>query len=111
MSYRPLADAVLSALPPGSFAALVTGDEVRHGKPHPEPYLTAAAALGVAPQECVAVEDSPTGVASAEAAGVPVVAVPHVVPVPPGPARAVVATLDGVRAQDLLGIVAAIRPR
>ncbi len=101
MSYRRLAGAVVDALPPGTFAALVTGDEVTRGKPHPEPYLAAAAALGVDPARCVAIEDSPPGVASAEAAGVPVLAVPHVVAIPPGPGRTVRASLVGLRAADL----------
>ena len=47
MSWRSLADAVVSALPEGTFAVVVTGDEVAHGKPHPEPYRAAARALGV----------------------------------------------------------------
>ena len=59
-----------------------SGDVVQRGKPHPEPYLTAAAALGVRADRCVAIEDSPTGVRSAVAAGVPTLAVPHVVSVP-----------------------------
>ncbi|NHA68938.1 HAD family hydrolase [Phycicoccus flavus] len=96
MSWRSLADAVVAALPDGSFAAVVTGDEVEHGKPHPEPYHAAARQLGVDPARCVAIEDSPTGVRSAVAAGVPTLAVPHVVPVP---------DIDGaVRAPDLVGM-------
>ena len=63
MSYRRLVDAIVEALDPIRFDAIVTGDEVTHGKPHPEPYLRAAAALGRDPVECVAIEDSPTGVA------------------------------------------------
>ncbi len=82
MSWRVLADAVVGALPEGTFVAVVTGDEVEHGKPHPEPYLAAARLLGVDPARCVAIEDSPTGVRSAVAAGVPTLAVPHVVSVP-----------------------------
>jgi len=96
MSYTQLADAVVSALEPGTFDAVVTGDAVRNGKPHPEPYLTAAGRLGVAPGECVAIEDSATGAASAQAAGCAVIAVPHVVPVPPGPGIVVVDTLEGL---------------
>jgi HAD superfamily hydrolase (TIGR01509 family) len=96
MSYTRLTDAVVATLPEGTFAAVVTGDEVRHGKPHPEPYLTAAARLGVAPQDCIAIEDSLPGVGSAEAAGAAVVAVPHVAAVPPGPKRVVVETLAGL---------------
>ena len=45
MSWRRLADAVVGELPRGSFAATIVGDEVRRGKPHPEPYLAAARAL------------------------------------------------------------------
>jgi HAD superfamily hydrolase (TIGR01509 family) len=82
MSWRSLADAVVGSLPEGSFATVITGDEVEHGKPHPEPYLAAARLLGVPAARCVAIEDSPTGVRSAVAAGVPTVAVPHIVPVP-----------------------------
>jgi HAD superfamily hydrolase (TIGR01509 family) len=96
MSYARLVDAVAAALPAGVFAAVVPGDQVRHGKPHPEPYLTAAARLGVPPQECVAIEDSPPGVLSAHAAGAAVIAVPHVVPIPPGPGRVVVDILEGL---------------
>ncbi|WP_376715190.1 HAD family hydrolase [Janibacter limosus] len=66
-----LAQAVVDATEPGSFGIVVSGDLVTHGKPHPEPYLTAAEQLGVDPVACVAIEDSPTGVRSAVAAGVP----------------------------------------
>src|SRR4051812_47762999 len=54
-SYRALVDAVL-AHGYGPFAFTLSGDEVGHGKPHPEPYLTAAAALGVDPTACVVLE-------------------------------------------------------
>jgi HAD superfamily hydrolase (TIGR01509 family) len=101
MSYGRLADAVVEALPAGSFAAVVTGDQVLDGKPHPEAYLTAAARLGVDPARCVAIEDSPTGVASAEAAGCAVVAVPHHVPLDPAPGRTIVSSLAGLRLVDL----------
>jgi beta-phosphoglucomutase-like phosphatase (HAD superfamily) len=87
MSYRRLAEAVVGGLPEGTFGAVVTGDEVREGKPHPEPYLRAAALLGVDPRRCVAVEDSPTGVAAAEAAGCVTVVVDGVAAVPPAPGR------------------------
>jgi HAD superfamily hydrolase (TIGR01509 family) len=101
MSYRRLAEAVLTGLPPGTFATIVAGDDVTHGKPHPEPYLTAAARLGAAPQDCVAIEDSPTGIASAEAAGVPVLAVRHLVAIPESLGRHVVHTLEGLTPADL----------
>jgi len=56
-------------------AVMVTGDEVRFGKPHPEPYLTAAERTGVPARECIVVEDAPAGVLAAKAAGMRVVAV------------------------------------
>jgi len=104
MSWRSLAEAVVSALPPGTFAAVVTGDEVEHGKPHPEPYLAAATALGVVVTDCVAIEDSPTGVRSAVAAGVHTLAVPHVVPVPVTAGAVQVPSLRGIEPGDLLGL-------
>lgn len=107
MSYRELAEAVVAALPPGRFATLVTGDRVDNGKPHPEPYLTAAAELGVRVQDCVAIEDSPTGVDSATAAGVPVLAVAHLVPIDPAPGRVLLTTLEGLAAADLVPLLAA----
>ncbi len=61
-----------------AFDAVVAGDDVENSKPHPEPYLSAAAALGRRPAECLALEDSPTGVRSAVAAGCRVVAIPHI---------------------------------
>lgn len=76
-SYRVLVDAVL-AHGYGPFALSIAGDEVTHGKPHPEPYLTAAARLGVDPAHCVVLEDSAAGVLAGEAAGCAVVAVPSV---------------------------------
>jgi HAD superfamily hydrolase (TIGR01509 family) len=101
MSWRSLADAVVGALPDGTFAAVITGDEVEHGKPHPEPYLAAARALGVEASECVAIEDSPTGVRSAVGAGVPTLAVPHVVPVPVIAGSVQAPSLRGLTPRDL----------
>ncbi len=101
MSWRSLADAVVAALPEGTFEVLITGDEVEHGKPHPEPYLAAARALGVEVTDCVAIEDSPTGVRSAVTAGVPTLAVPHVVPVPITVGAVQVPSLQGIEPRDL----------
>ena len=53
----------------------VSADDVQNGKPHPEAYLKGAEVLGVAPEECVVIEDAPSGVSSARAAGMRVVAV------------------------------------
>ncbi len=96
MSYVALVDAVLVHLPDGTFAEVVTGDAVHNGKPHPEPYLTAMRRLGVGPDECVALEDSLTGLRSAEAAGVPTVGIRNVVELTAAPGRTVVDTLVGV---------------
>lgn len=77
-----------------AFDAVVAGDDVENSKPHPEPYLTAAASLGHPAPECLALEDSPTGVRSAVAAGCRVVAIPHLASVE-GQGAAVVASLEG----------------
>lgn len=101
MSWRSLAEAVVGNLPEGTFEAVVTGDEVSRGKPDPEPYLVAARLLGVAPAECIAIEDSPTGVRSAVSAGVPTLAVPHIVPVPQIDGAVHVPSLVGLAPRDL----------
>ncbi len=62
---RVVPKAVLS-----SFDAVVTGDQVKHGKPHPEPYLTACKRLRVAPVQAIVVENAPYGIRSAKAAGI-----------------------------------------
>lgn len=63
-----------------NFATIVTRDDVLNPKPHPEPYLTAAARLGVVPVHCLALEDSHSGVRAAHAAGMVTVMVPDLVP-------------------------------
>jgi len=106
MSYGRLARVVLDQLPAETFGALVTGDQVADGKPHPEAYLTAAARLGVDPLHCVAIEDSPTGIASAEAAGCTVVAVPHNVPIEPAPGRHLIGSLQDLTPDTLDAMIA-----
>jgi HAD superfamily hydrolase (TIGR01509 family) len=95
-SARVLIDAVLDGVAPLRFDAIVAGDSVTRHKPHPEPYLTAAALLGVSASDCVAFEDSPTGAASATAAGCAVVAVPSVTSIEPAPRRVVVHSIENV---------------
>ena len=109
MSWRRLVDAIVGELPRGSFAATITGDEVRRGKPHPEPYLAAARALSVSPRDCIALEDSPTGVRSARAAGCQVIAVPHIVEVPPARGLRRVSSLTELSADDLAAVPVARR--
>ncbi len=101
MSWRPLVDIVLAALPPGSFDTVITGDAVTHGKPHPEPYATACRELGVAPADCLALEDSATGARSAVGAGCRVVVVPHTVPVAAIEGTVAVTTLEGAGIERL----------
>jgi len=107
MSWRSLADAVIGAAPAGSFTASITGDEVTNGKPDPDPYLAAAAALGVDPSACLAIEDSPTGVASALAAGCVTLGVPHVVSLPTSAGLTIVDSLTGIDVDALRRIHAA----
>jgi HAD superfamily hydrolase (TIGR01509 family) len=105
MSYDRFADAVVKALPRGRFDVVVTGESVARGKPHPDAYLMAADLLGVTPAATVAIEDSPTGAASAEAAGCRVVVVPNHVEVPLTPARVEVASLLDLDVAGLKSLV------
>ena len=75
-SHREQARRVLDILGlAGEFDVVVTRDDVEHGKPDPEMHLLAARELGVGPEECLAIEDSPAGVKAALAAGTEIVAV------------------------------------
>ncbi|MCF0077632.1 HAD family phosphatase [Streptomyces lomondensis] len=97
---------VLTSLGAQHFTLTVSRDDVIRTKPHPESYLRAAAGLGVDPARCVAIEDSASGVAAAEAAGCPVVAVPSVAPIPPAAGRTVVRSLEEVDLLFLQGLSA-----
>lgn len=101
MSWQRFVDPILARLADDAFATVVTGDRVEYGKPHPEPYLTAAAELGLDPADCLAIEDSNTGAKSAVAAGCTVLCVPHHVPILDGERRVFVNTLDGLDAAGL----------
>jgi HAD superfamily hydrolase (TIGR01509 family) len=105
-SERPIMDAVLLQLGV-KFDATVCADDVTCGKPDPEPYLMAASLLRADPRSCVALEDSPNGVASAEAAGCRLVAVPSLVPIPARPGRVVATSLRQVDLAMLRRLVAA----
>ncbi|MEU9152141.1 HAD-IA family hydrolase [Streptomyces sp. NPDC048417] len=100
-SPRAVADLVLAALGAGRFAASVTADDTGRTKPAPDPYLAACRALDVDPAACVAVEDTETGVASAEAAGCAVLAVPSLAPIGGALGRTVRDTLVGVTPKEL----------
>lgn len=78
------------------FAFTVSADDTERTKPHPDPYRTAARRLGLPPGACVAVEDSPDGAASAEAAGCAVLVVPSLLAVPASPPRTFAGSLEEV---------------
>ncbi|WP_239562558.1 HAD family hydrolase [Saccharothrix algeriensis] len=104
---RALTEVALDTIGRDLFDVTVCGDEVEgRNKPLPDPYLKAARLLGVAAPACVAVEDSPTGVASAVAAGCTVLVVPCDVPVPSGERRIFRESLVGVDLQ----VLTALRP-
>jgi len=77
---------------------LVSNQDVRHAKPDPEMYLTAASGLGLTPAECLVVEDNPNGIRAAEAAGCPVLVVHGVEDVNLANVLAAVRRAEGVRA-------------
>jgi len=104
-SQRPFTDAVLASTG-FRFPVTVTGDDVARTKPEPEPYLLAAKLLDADPEQCVALEDSPNGVASATSAGCLVVAVPTLLPIPPAPRRLVVPSLSGITLATLRALAA-----
>lgn len=106
-SLGEIAGAVLKVVGRERFDVIVTADDVTHTKPDPEPYLTAARLLGVEPVRCVVLEDSPSGVAAATAAGCAVVAVPSILPIEPAPGRLVVSSLTAVTVADLRALLPA----
>ena len=83
---RDLTEQALKSIGTHYFSVSVCGDEVEHAKPAPDIYLRAAELLGFEPEQCLAIEDSVTGTAAAEAAGCPVLVVPNDVEVPGRPA-------------------------
>jgi sugar-phosphatase len=93
---RVLAMARLQACGFPEPAVLVAADDVERGKPHPDPYLAAASALGVPADQVVVFEDSPTGAEAARVAGSTVVAVATSFPPGAFPARATVPDLRAV---------------
>ncbi len=95
-SPRRVVDTVLRTLGGEAFRTTVADGESDRSKPFPDPYVKAAARLGLPPEACLAVEDSPTGVAAAEAAGCRVLAVPSSTPVAPAPGRRVRADLTAL---------------
>lgn len=106
---RSLTEQALESIGREHFTVTVCGDEVPHGKPEPDPYLRAAELLGVAPEDCLAVEDSPTGTIAAERAGAAVLVVPCEVPVAAGPRRVHRTSLAGLTSEDVRRVYAQAR--
>ncbi len=94
-AWEPVARQIVKASN-GILQELVSGGDVSHPKPHPEPYLLAAERMGVDPTRCVALEDSPAGIASAEAAGAQVIVLPGMHPVEDSPNRHPVESLEEI---------------
>ncbi|MGW3928323.1 HAD family hydrolase [Streptomyces microflavus] len=96
-SPRSVVDAVLAGSLAGvDFAFTLSADDTVRTKPHPDPYRTAAERFAADPAACVAVEDSPDGTASADAAGCAVLVVPSLLPVAPGRGRTFARSLEEV---------------
>ncbi|GAA1818126.1 hypothetical protein GCM10009771_17700 [Nesterenkonia flava] len=105
-SPRNMAATVASRLPEGAILQLVAGEDVDAGNPAPDPHLRAARLCGADPRQCLAVEDSPTALTAAVAAGTLALAVPHDAPIPEGDLWAVLPSLEGVGARELMALVA-----
>jgi HAD superfamily hydrolase (TIGR01509 family) len=104
-THRRLTEIALDTMGRQHFTATVCGDEVRRPKPNPDPYLRAAELLGVRADRSVAIEDSPVGIAAAEAAGCVVLAVPSEVEIEQAPTRTIRHTLADVTVADLAAMV------
>ena len=105
MSLRRMALAVAEAIPFQAFDVVVAGDDVTHGKPHPEPYEKAAALLGFKPSECIAIEDSTTGLRSAEAAGCLPLGIVNLMPLEQTGNRVIKESLTGMNLEALRGLM------
>ena len=105
MSMRRMALAVAEAIPFQAFDVVVAGDDVTHGKPHPEPYEKAAALLGFKPSECIAIEDSTTGLRSAEAAGCLPLGIVNLIPLEQTGTRVIRQSLTGMNLEALRGLM------
>lgn len=104
MSMHRMAKQVVDSIGFDAFDVIIAGDNVLHGKPHPEPYLKAAEALGVKPEDCVAFEDSISGLRSAEAAGTKAVGIRNIIEIPQSPGRIIWESLEGVSMSQLRGL-------
>ena len=104
-AWRKVVEKTAAGLPEGVVKFMLTGDEMIVAKPDPWPFAHAAEVLGVAPENCIAIEDSLPGTLSAEAAGIPVLVVRGHAPVPPGKLRSRVIDLSDINLDRLRDIV------
>lgn len=102
MSISRMAHRVAQAVPGQPFEFVVSGDMVRNEKPAPEAYLLALQLLGVPATAAIAIEDSPSGVRSAHAAGVFTIGVTNLIDLTTEPADLILPTLAGVHGGDLV---------
>ena len=101
MSMRRMALTVAQAIDFHAFDEVVAGDDVRFGKPHPEPYLKAAELLEVDIRNCIVFEDSNTGLRSAEAAGAHAIGIPNLIPLPKREGNRIIRSLTEVSVENL----------
>ena len=101
MSLRRMALDVVAQIDFAAFDLVVAGDEVERPKPFPDPYLAAAAQLGIGIVDTVVIEDSPTGVTSGAASGAVTLGVPHIVSLDGYGADELWPTLEGRTTADL----------
>lgn len=104
-AWRKVVEKTISGLPQDVIKFVLAGDEMIVAKPDPWPYIHAAEVLDVAPEACVVIEDSLAGTLSAEAAGMPVLVVRGVLPVPAGRLRSRVHDLADINLDRLRDIV------
>nr|WP_156759793.1 HAD family hydrolase [Microbacterium karelineae] len=104
MSRRRMAEQIAGLIEFDAFDAILGGDDVERPKPHPDPYLAGARALGVDIRDCVAIEDSPTGLRAAVASGASAIGVPHMVGLADLGARELWPTLEGRTVEDLAAV-------
>jgi len=105
MSLRRMALRVAGAIGDDVFDVVIAGDDVTEPKPHPEPYLAAAAALGVDIHGCVALEDSQFGLASAISSGAAAIGVPLHLTLQEGPTHTLWSGFEGRDRHDLTAVL------
>lgn len=106
MSLRGMAEDIVAEVPFEAFELIIAGDMVENPKPHPEPYLRAAERLGVDIAACIALEDSPPGVAAGVASGAFTIGVPHIASLDESEAHLLLPSLAGVTSAELFAAAA-----